>query len=287
MKDGELSDHLLPVRGFSVDDLEEMDKEKALRDKELAERKANDELERKMLEQKQNKTRLAAEAMIPSITAVPINGKANLISELNLLTNPIPTTQSFDIPSKLEGSTVPTVTGESVSSFLQFLPELEGTLTGLGILDISSSRTTGGNNSSSFSPNDRENSDRLSPLTSTGENMKLQLGQLLDDEARLQELGTETKYDPNEQQTLEEYSKQVQEILEKEEEELLETVAILNAPPGADTLDMPEKEDETSSATSYKIETVDELAILEMDELLEDTGVSDEKVDDAATAKAN
>lgn len=62
----------------------------------------------------------------------------------------------------------------------------------------------------------------------------------------------------------EEYERQVAEMREIEESELLETEAILNAPPAADTVDWQEEDD---SAAVENATADDDLSILEMDEV--------------------
>lgn len=57
----ELSDFLLPVRGYSVEELKEMEQEK----RELQARREQEELERQRQEAYEERVRLAAEAMIP------------------------------------------------------------------------------------------------------------------------------------------------------------------------------------------------------------------------------
>ena len=66
IKDGELSDYLLPVRGYSVEELEQMEKEKGELERELHERREREEAERREQEELKEMVREAAEAMIPS-----------------------------------------------------------------------------------------------------------------------------------------------------------------------------------------------------------------------------
>jgi len=78
--------------------------------------------------------------------------------------------------------------------------------------------------------------------------------------------------------TYEDYEKQVQEILEAEREELLETEAIMNAPPGAQDISVPEINDGNDKKTPQEV--ADDLAVLEMDaEMENDTAF--EKIDAA------
>ena len=86
----------------------------------------------------------------------------------------------------------------------------------------------------------------------------------------------------------EDYKKQVEEILRAEQEELLETQAILNAPPGANSLDVPHQEDEPDLILATNTtDPQDDLAVLEMDaptnstekDCTEDDAEGDIKVD--------
>ncbi|EEC51745.1 predicted protein [Phaeodactylum tricornutum CCAP 1055/1] len=94
---------------------------------------------------------------------------------------------------------------------------------------------------------------------------ELRLSQILADETYVED------FEPDEIETTtlpvsyEEYTKQVAEILVAEQEELLETAAILNAPPAADTVDLGDG-DGTSHIKAANATDYDELAVLEMDE---------------------
>ena len=90
--------------------------------------------------------------------------------------------------------------------------------------------------------------------------------------------------EPPEQETpitLEDYTKKVVEILEAAEDEILETEAILRAPPGADSVTVIEKEEdaeervlqalnETTGVDLSELEDEDDLEALEMDVDLEE-----------------
>ena len=78
--------------------------------------------------------------------------------------------------------------------------------------------------------------------------------------------------------TYEDYEKQVQEILEAEREELLETEAIMNAPPGAQDISVPEINDGNDEKTPQEV--ADDLAVLEMDAEME-SDTTFEKIDAA------
>lgn len=69
IKDGELSDYMLPVRGYSVDELAEMEEDRKQRERELQERREREERERRMVEEKAARLRQAAEAMVPALMA--------------------------------------------------------------------------------------------------------------------------------------------------------------------------------------------------------------------------
>jgi hypothetical protein len=62
IKDGELSDYLLPLRGYSVDELKQMEDEKRMQ----REKREKEELERLHKEEQEQRVRHAAEAMIPA-----------------------------------------------------------------------------------------------------------------------------------------------------------------------------------------------------------------------------
>jgi len=88
------------------------------------------------------------------------------------------------------------------------------------------------------------------------------LSQILADEVWDEEI--EKEEEMNEPFTFEDYEKQVQELLNAEKEELIETAAILNARPGADGIEAPEQENEPEAFLNAT--TVDDdLSVLEMD----------------------
>ena len=107
IKDGELADYLLPVRGYSVEELAEMEEERIRRERELQERREREEEERRKAEEKVARLRQAAEAMMPALfsenysvsNSSPIglggvNGDAQLPLEL-----PCATTAPFGLSS--------------------------------------------------------------------------------------------------------------------------------------------------------------------------------------------
>ena len=67
IKDGELQEYLLPVRGYSVEDLAEMEEDRKKRERELQERREREEEERRAMEEKTERLREASEAMIPAL----------------------------------------------------------------------------------------------------------------------------------------------------------------------------------------------------------------------------
>lgn len=67
IKDGELSDYLLPVRGYSVEELLEMEEERKQRERDLQKRREREERERRKMEEKAAQLRQAAQAMIPAL----------------------------------------------------------------------------------------------------------------------------------------------------------------------------------------------------------------------------
>ena len=64
MKDGELSDYLLPIRGYTVDELAQMEEERLQKERELQEKREKEEEERRKAEEAENRIRDAAEALI-------------------------------------------------------------------------------------------------------------------------------------------------------------------------------------------------------------------------------
>lgn len=105
--------------------------------------------------------------------------------------------------------------------------------------------------------------------------------------SRLSEMLAEEVYDteksPSDSSalTFKDYEAQVQEILEAEREELLETEAIMNAPPGADNTAELEKVAELEKDDNTSLKTADdELAVLEMDADIHNTvDIADESED--------
>lgn len=79
IKDGELSDYLLPLRGYSVEELQQMEEEKLQKEKEVKEKRKREEEERRKIEEQERLVREAAEAMIPA--------QINVTSALNLPTD--------------------------------------------------------------------------------------------------------------------------------------------------------------------------------------------------------
>ena len=67
IKDGDLSDFLLPVRGISVPELEQLEQERLERERELQLRREKEEAKRRKEEKRQRELQKAAEAMIPAI----------------------------------------------------------------------------------------------------------------------------------------------------------------------------------------------------------------------------
>ncbi|KAL7564626.1 hypothetical protein ACA910_009316 [Epithemia clementina (nom. ined.)] len=64
---GDLSEYLLPIRGFSVAELEQRELERIERERERQERLQREEEERRMAEEKARQMRQAAQAMIPAL----------------------------------------------------------------------------------------------------------------------------------------------------------------------------------------------------------------------------
>jgi hypothetical protein len=81
IKDGELSDYLLPVRGYSVEELDEIEEDRLKRERELQERREREEAERRVAEKKAARLRAFAEAMIPALMPPP---SANILTYASL-----------------------------------------------------------------------------------------------------------------------------------------------------------------------------------------------------------
>jgi hypothetical protein len=121
--------------------------------------------------------------------------------------------------------------------------------------------------------------------TMAGDGKEPRMSQLLADEVWEEELEPVVM----EPVTFQDYTKQVAEILEAEQEERLETEAIMNAPPGADMLELPDEEEETWLVAANSTEMVDgiaemeanavEMDALEMDTLEMDAPVVDDGLD--------
>ena len=67
IRDGTLSEYLLPVRGYSVPELEQLESQRLERERERQERLQKEEEERRMAEEKSRKVRKAAQAMVPAL----------------------------------------------------------------------------------------------------------------------------------------------------------------------------------------------------------------------------
>ena len=67
IRDGELSQYMLPLRGYSVQELEQQELERLERERERQERWQKEEEERRIAEEKSRQLREAAEAMIPAL----------------------------------------------------------------------------------------------------------------------------------------------------------------------------------------------------------------------------
>jgi len=84
---------------------------------------------------------------------------------------------------------------------------------------------------------------------------------ILDERRSFEDFISDTSSDDGElsSMTREEYEQRVSEILRKEQEELLETQAILDAPPGADSLELPEIIDEEDTSNAADVGESDEI----------------------------
>jgi hypothetical protein len=102
IKDGELSEYLLPHRGYSVAELAQMEEEKLAKERELLERREKEEYNRLQREYEERQMREAAEAMMPfqfNATSIdtfnastitfsePVNGDLSLLSNFSVAVN--------------------------------------------------------------------------------------------------------------------------------------------------------------------------------------------------------
>eukprot|EP00522_Entomoneis_paludosa_P013868 CAMPEP_0172447998 /NCGR_PEP_ID=MMETSP1065-20121228/7106_1 /TAXON_ID=265537 /ORGANISM="Amphiprora paludosa, Strain CCMP125" /LENGTH=1380 /DNA_ID=CAMNT_0013199371 /DNA_START=174 /DNA_END=4316 /DNA_ORIENTATION=- len=111
-------------------------------------------------------------------------------------------------------------------------------------------------------------SSYLSSLEGPGGSNEIRLSQLLADEVWEEEMSTSEQKPMVNPVTLEDYTKQVAEILEAEKEEMEETEAILNAPAFAESLegfDDEKKSSKTPLVAMNETKPEDDLSILEMD----------------------
>lgn len=128
---------------------------------------------------------------------------------------------------------------------------------------IPDSNPEGGSSSSSVSKS-LTTSDSDEPWRDdmmAGDGKEPRLSQLLADEVWEEELEPVVMMEPV---TFEDYTKQVAEILEAEQEERLETEAIMNAAPGADMLDLPDEDGDTLLVATNITETEGDFADVEM-----------------------
>jgi hypothetical protein len=113
-----------------------------------------------------------------------------------------------------------------------------------------------------------------------GDGSELRLSQMLANEEWVESTAGDELKDRAESMTFDSYVEQVKQILKAEKEEMLETEAILRAPPAADNVDVPEKDKSSLLRAVNATDGEDDLTVLEMDEpedaLLEDVGPVDE-----------
>jgi hypothetical protein len=124
IKDGELSDYLLPLRGYTIEELAQMEEEKQRKERELQERREREEEERRKAFEEEKRLLEAAEAMIPGLWPNGIgsfvNGWTN--ESVMLAVNGVVSIVSSDASSPAVSITA----AETASRVLDMLPSLEG-----------------------------------------------------------------------------------------------------------------------------------------------------------------
>ena len=128
IKEGDLSDMLLPVRGYTVDEAEEIEAERLRKERERFELKAREEVERRRLEEEARYLRAAAEAMIPA-QAIEVAVDEGLLSQLEIAVQPKPTVnRGLQLPQMMER--VNLGIGATVSEILSYMPSYGSSIAG-------------------------------------------------------------------------------------------------------------------------------------------------------------
>ncbi|GKZ01478.1 hypothetical protein MPSEU_001098400 [Mayamaea pseudoterrestris] len=131
VKDAELSDMQLPLRGYTVEEAEELEAERLRKERERAERKALEDLENQKRDQEARILRNAAEAMIPArVTEVPLVD--GLLSQLDIAVHSSKSASAsnsgFDLARTMKP--LPYSTGESVSTIVSHMPDYADIIAG-------------------------------------------------------------------------------------------------------------------------------------------------------------
>lgn len=126
IKDGELSDYLLPIRGYSVEELALMEEEKKRKELELQERREREEEERRKAAEAERRLLEAAEAMVPGLWP---NNTALHVGDLSNASVLFAVDGGSGLPSVSTAETAPPVISfantEMASSVLDMLPSLQ------------------------------------------------------------------------------------------------------------------------------------------------------------------
>lgn len=110
------------------------------------------------------------------------------------------------------------------------------------------------------------------------------LSEILADEVYNEESDSKEEEEKPSRFSYEDYNMQIAQILETEQEELLETEAILNAPPAAESVKVGNAEEEESVVIVANATQYDELAVLDMDNLdMDETSSPSSDSGDSAT----
>ena len=123
IKEGELSDYLLPLRGYSVEELAQMEEEKLQKERELQEKRAREEEERRKMAQEEKRLKDAAEALIPGLWQ---EGMTTFPSDLAGATIQVSHSQQFsELTQRMDKPPVSLGAITSITNVLDILPSLQ------------------------------------------------------------------------------------------------------------------------------------------------------------------
>ena len=321
IRGGDLSDYLLPHRGFSLSELDQMEAERLEREREFQERLEREEAKRKLAEEKRSRILEAASNMIPARFSRKrgsrlLNGRVVYArggdrkspvqpdSTLSIV-DPIGTVNKLS--KFLQNITVvegyspgipfaPSFKREVWNEIYEPTPEVEIAMTTVEVGPPTVLPTTNGAPAPTTEPEPETATDStiLVDSSTLGTEPFIQveltlptgsipvngapiLEEVVNGDGNLpvttEPVGEPVVEPPSEPDvpepetiTYEQFKQKIEEILETEKEELLETEAILNAPPAADSVGF---DDHSRNTRIQNATAADDLAILEMDNLEE------------------